>query len=311
MSDSAVQPPLGEPAPGNGRARELADAVVAFDRLKAQAEAGRLCALLGCVEAYQISEPTGDGCEAWVQVGHDGTPLVAEFGLLEVGPLVGMSQAQVQRVACRGLDLKYRLPKLWDRVMACDVEVWKGLKVAELTADLHHDVVAELDKWIGDRVACQPWGRVERSVRRWVDATDPRRAHDKAETRQCTRRVAFGPVADGDVDVFAQLSAQDGTDLDAAITAIADTLPVVPGRVNDVGVRRAAALGILARQAFGHDALPTHSLVVHVERHRSGVAVVVSRDHRRGGDGGAVGSHADQRTTNVLGWQQGHCAAHP
>lgn len=74
-----------------------------------------------------------------------------------------------------------------------------------------------------------------------------------------TRRVVVGPVEGGDCDALAQLSAKDAIDLNTAVNAIADTLPTNPTQARDRDHRRAAAVGVLARQAFGQVVLPAHA----------------------------------------------------
>lgn len=147
--------------------------------------------------------------------------------------------------------------------MSGAVAVSKALKLAELTARLPKEQAGTIDEWVAIQAAIQPFGRVCSDVERWVLALDPD-ATNRAQTRQLSRRVVVGPVQDGDCDVFAQLSAKDAIDLDVAVDAIADTLPADPSQARDRDHRRAAAVGVLARQAFGQDPLPTHTLVVHV-----------------------------------------------
>ncbi|MGB3954093.1 MAG: hypothetical protein WBL05_02205, partial [Brooklawnia sp.] len=73
-------------------------------------------------------------------------------------------------------------------------------------------------------------------------------------------------INDGHVAMWGLLDAADGIDFDQAINRIANSLPNDPTAAggSDLDARRAAAVGILARTAFGQHTLPTHTLVVHI-----------------------------------------------
>ncbi|MGB3955111.1 MAG: DUF222 domain-containing protein, partial [Brooklawnia sp.] len=113
----------------------------------------------------------------------------------------------------------------------------------------------------------------------WIIQADPDAARDRAETAAKDRHLRLSGIADGHVAIWGLVDAADGIDFDQAINQIAASLPNDPTAVggSDLDARRAAAVGILARSAFGQHTLPTHTLVVHIQHddpaiHTSGQA---------------------------------------
>lgn len=256
---------LGDSAPGGERVRALADAIDGFDATIRQAEAARLVALVSFLEEYRItSNYCGDGSEAYVEIGHEGTPLVGEFAVLEIAALLRMSKETAWGFASQALDLKYRLPGLWRLVVDAEVPVWQGLKVVEMTRHLSLDAAAFIDREVTRTLPVQGWTRVRASLPRWVLAADRSAAQRSAELARAERQVWVSGISDGCTEIYAKVDARDGVDFDAALDQIASTLPVDVDNPNDAQRRRAAAVGVLARQAFGQDALPVHTLVVHI-----------------------------------------------
>lgn len=239
------------------------------------AEVAELIAIVNAADCYEVDErAVFEGMERLVQPGHDGTPVVGEFLALEVGALLGISPgAAINRIGA-ALDLRHRHPALWEVTVAGGVRVWQALRVSELCAQLSAEAVAQVDQKLAEALPKRAWVGVMRSLPGWITAADPTAARDRAAAAAEARKVLVSPIENGQISFWGQVDPADGIDFDHALTAIARRLPTSePG---DFDRRRAAAVGILARQAFGQDALPTRTLVVHInaDEATTGVATV-------------------------------------
>ncbi len=226
-----------------------------------------MVAIVHAADLYEVDqEAVFDGMERLVQPGHDGTPLVGEFLALEIGPILGISPQSAMGRIGEALDLRHRLPQLWGTVLAGKVEVWQALKICEATSALSAEAVARVDKQLVQALKAWPWPRVMRRLPFWIIQADPGTARERVEAAANARGIHVSQINDGQVSVWGQLDAADGIGFDRAISEIAATLPNDPSVVggSDIDARRAAAVGILARSAFGQDTLPTHTLVVHI-----------------------------------------------
>ena len=67
-----------------------------------------------------------------------GAPLVAEFSLAEFAATIGLPTEAGKRYVGHALELRYRLPRLWKRVVAGDLAAWKARRIADQTLHLTH-----------------------------------------------------------------------------------------------------------------------------------------------------------------------------
>jgi hypothetical protein len=79
---------------------------------------------------------------AW---GGEGTPEVSEYCAAELGALQGTGIAAARALIADALDLRYRLPRLWGRVLTGGVRAWQARKIAEHTRPLSWQACADLD----------------------------------------------------------------------------------------------------------------------------------------------------------------------
>ena len=115
-----------------------------------QAEIEQVALVATAADAYGWVEPTPETLyqedvgqapsvlhgERLVQMGGDGTPLVAEFITHEVGPALRMSPDAARKLIADVLNLRHRLPQVWKSVLAGRCEVWVGRKIAGITREL-------------------------------------------------------------------------------------------------------------------------------------------------------------------------------
>ncbi|MGB3954703.1 MAG: DUF222 domain-containing protein, partial [Brooklawnia sp.] len=186
--------------------KDVRAAFAALDHAHQQrlaAEVSELVAIVHAADLYQVDqEAVLDGMERLVQPGHDGTPLVGEFLATEIGPLLGVSPQSAMGRIGDALDLRHRLPILWNTVLAGTVQVWQALKVCQATAALSVQAAGWVDKQLADALQAWPWPRVTRALPAWIIQADPDAARDRAETAAKDRHLRLSPINDGHVAMW-------------------------------------------------------------------------------------------------------------
>jgi hypothetical protein len=185
-----------------------------------------------------------------VQVGADGTPMVSEFAVVELGVLLETTTGAAQVLLRDVLDLRHRLPLVWKAVMTGQVEAWQARKAACVTRPLSFDQARLVDTEVLEALTGLPYGRAVEVIEGRVIAADPA-AHEARRQAEAERRyVSLGrrPSPEGLRMLYAQTTAGDLTRLDAIVEQIARLL-ADNGDTDPRQVRRAKALGILADPA--------------------------------------------------------------
>src|SRR5215212_7985846 len=90
---------------------------------------------------------------AW---GGEGTPEVSEYCAAELGALQGTGIMAARALIADALDLRYRLPRLWDRVLTGGVRAWQARRIAEQTRALSWEACADVDHALSDFVDMMP-----------------------------------------------------------------------------------------------------------------------------------------------------------
>lgn len=236
-----------------------ADAAAALDHAQAQIRAGEVATLLAIAalcDLRRVDESVlVEGAERWVPGGADGTPHIAEFVAGEVAGLLRVSTgAAIERIA-ETLNLRHRHPTIWQHVVEGDIRVWDATRVARaaVAAGLDHHACLRLDDLCAAALAFQPWQLVSKQVHGWILQVDPAKAAEREQARKALRYVGVSRIHDGHVGVWGQLDAADGIALDEALNRVALTLDFDSG---DQQMRRAAALGLIARNVLGQQPLP-------------------------------------------------------
>jgi hypothetical protein len=96
---------------------------------------------------------------AW---GGEGTPEVSEYCAAELGALQGTGMMAARTLIADALDLRYRLPRLWNRVLTGGVRAWQARRIAEQTRPLSWEACADVDHSLSDLVGMMPWPRLTR-----------------------------------------------------------------------------------------------------------------------------------------------------
>ena len=74
--------------------------------------------------------------EGLVPLAGPGAPWVAEFAPVELAAALGITHDAGRQLVADALELAHRLPRLWERVLAGEVPVWRARLIARETTDL-------------------------------------------------------------------------------------------------------------------------------------------------------------------------------
>src|SRR5687768_14059701 len=182
---------------------------------------------------------------AW---GGEGTPEVSEYCAAELGALQGTGIMAARALIADALDLRYRLPRLWDRVLTGGVRAWQARKIAEQTRPLSWQACADVDHALSDFVGMMPWPRFAKILSAAILEADPALAAERAERARVTQDVFSFDSEDGLKTIIAKAAAGDAIWFLATVNRIADIL-AAEGDTDPIGARRARAIGILAQPA--------------------------------------------------------------
>jgi hypothetical protein len=200
--------------------------------------------------------PFRPGGNRLVQVGGEGTPLVQDLCLAELGGARRVHPLTARGVVADALDLRHRLPQTWSRVQALDADIWVARKVAILTRDLGAGAAGVVDGAVAAAIAGQAPSRVLELAQAKVIEVD-RAAHRSRLEEQRRRRYVSLSRSDecGLRHVIARVEAGDAVWVDAMLNRVADVLttrpdlrPHTPAEVGRDELR-ALAFGWLARPA--------------------------------------------------------------
>lgn len=109
-----------------------------------------------------------------VRLGGSGTPQVAEFAPAELGARMQLSPFAAKMLIADGLDLRFRLPRLWAQVRAHTARAGLVRHVAQATRHLSQAAAGTVDAALADLVDGRlPRSRFERVVAAQIVAADP------------------------------------------------------------------------------------------------------------------------------------------
>ncbi len=191
---------------------------------------------------------------AW---GGEGTPEVSEYCAAELGALQGTGMAAARALIADALDLRYRLPRLWDRVLTGGVRAWQARKIAEQTRPLSWEACADVDHALSDFVGMMPWPRFAKILSATILEADPAQPAERAERARTTQDVFSFDSEDGLKTIVAKAAAGDAIWFLATVNRIAEIL-IARGDTDPIGARRARAIGILAQPAEALRLLSEH-----------------------------------------------------
>ncbi|GAB3040189.1 hypothetical protein GCM10011376_35880 [Nocardioides flavus (ex Wang et al. 2016)] len=206
------------------------------------------------------------GCEHEEPIAGEGTPLVAEFCVAELGTVLGISTVAAKKLIGHALELRHRLPRLWDQVHAGRVPAWRARSVAETTIHTNPALTREAAGFVDAQVAAVA-GRigpaqldrlVAETIKRYdlavADPTaDPEDGYLSVDPRHVTVHDDDVHFA-GTMRIEAEVDLADALDFDRAVAHGAATQKAL-GSTESLDARRAKALGDLARTQTALDLL--------------------------------------------------------
>ncbi|MBI2242766.1 MAG: HNH endonuclease [Nocardioides sp.] len=210
--------------------------------------------------------------ERELEIAGPGAPTVAEFCIAELAASLGLSTDAGRNLVGDAVETKYRLPRLWARVMALEVPVWRARRVAQATASLPPEAAAHVDRHLAGVVEKCSYAQIERTVEAARTSFDPEAAQARTVEEPFGVQITHANTARGETPgtafLDAILSTADAFDLEQAITTIAHQLLATHSDTS-LDTRRAMALGILARgERVGESGGKTTREVVIYTHHR-------------------------------------------
>jgi hypothetical protein len=201
---------------------------------------------------------TVPGCEHEEPIAGEGAPLVAEFCVAELGGVLGISTTAAKKLIGHALELRHRLPRLWEQVHAGQVPAWRARAVADTTIHTSPALTREAAGFVDSQVAAVA-GRigtaqldrlVAGTIKRYDLATadptqDPEDGYLAVDPRHVSVNTDDVHYA-GTLRIEAEVDLADALDLDRAVALHAATQKALGSELS-LDARRAKALGELAR----------------------------------------------------------------
>src|SRR6185503_10829409 len=186
------------------------------------------------VDSLDEAATVWDHGETGLPVAGPGAPLVAEFSVTEFAAAIGMATEAGKAYLGEAVELRYRLRRVWARVIKGDLPAWRARRVARETMLLSVEAAAYVDL------------HVAHAIGRFMPEEAERRRR-QAQDGRCFTIDTRQPSLNGTSTVFRELDLADALDLDAAVTAGAQALKDL-GSTQSLDVRRATAVRDLARR---------------------------------------------------------------
>ncbi|VXB23533.1 conserved hypothetical protein [Nocardioides sp. AX2bis] len=230
---------------------------------KAVRAAAEVAVLQSIVEWCVANEALRDDEAMWIagygdhglSLGGVGCPLVRESAVIEISAALEVSTRSGADQIAITLELRYRLPLLWERVVSGACPVWRARLVAEKTMALCEDGAAEVDRLVAPFAHSISYAQLcrltDEALLRWDPAAAEEKRKAAADGRYC--RIGLSQHVDGTVQLDAGLDLADAMALEAAVRDRAKAY-AEDGSTESLDVRRSQALGSLA---LGEQTLPT------------------------------------------------------
>ena len=212
------------------------------------------------------------GADTMLELAGPGAPEISEFAVIELAAALGRSTDSGRMLLSDAVEAKHRLPKIWQRLVDGQVQVWRVRRVTDVTRGLTQEAAAFVDAHLAHVVHTASFTTVKRLVAEAAARFDPETAEmeeiDTAATLHVTLDLttAWSIGTASGVHLSGLLDRADAEELEHAIRTIADQL-LAAGSTDSLDVRRAKALGYLSRGDLTLD-LPTEDDASSVEEAR-------------------------------------------
>ncbi len=190
------------------------------------------------------------GAERGRRLGGEGTPDVLEFAAAEFGARLETSSGSARALMANALDLRHRLPELWQLILTGGVPAWKARKAAQATRHLSRDAAMQVDAAVARAITGLPWARFETLLTAKIIEADPHAADEQAKIWEAERFVRAGRTNQSGLKLLiGKANAGDVTWCMATVNRLAEILRL-QGDMESVDVRQSKAIGILAQPAL-------------------------------------------------------------
>ncbi|WP_300389321.1 hypothetical protein, partial [uncultured Nocardioides sp.] len=192
------------------------------------------------------------GADTMLELAGPGAPEVSEFAVIELAAALGRSTDSGRMLLSDAVEARYRLPKIWQRLLDGQVQVWRVRRVTDLTRGLTAEAAAFVDAHLAHVVHTASFTTVKRLVAEAAARFDPEATEmeevDTAATLHVTLdlNTAWSIGTASGVHLTGLLDRADAEELEAAIRTVAEQL-LAAGSTDSLDVRRAKALGYLSR----------------------------------------------------------------
>jgi hypothetical protein len=198
------------------------------------------------------------GADGMLDLAGAGAPEVSEFAVVELAAALGRSTESGRKLVADAVEAKHRLPQVWARLEAGQVEVWRVRRLTDHTRALAEDVAAFVDAHLACVIHTAGPATIARCVTEAIARFDP----EATEIAECdtaaglSLRIGLADDATsvgtaGAVTIDGSLDRADAEELEAVIADLAEQLRLAQeragGPVDTLDVRRAKAMGYLAR----------------------------------------------------------------
>ncbi len=226
---------------------------------RADQSAAEIRTVQGIVDWCVLHQTDDEGAASFgdhgIPLAGDGAPWVLESAVLEIAAALGVSTDSGKRYVGAVLEVRYRLPRLWERLITGDLPFWRAKLIAEHTTCLPAAGATHVDRHLAHVAHKVSYPQVRRLVEEAQTRFDPAAAEKRARAAADGRHLTLHTRAvgiNGTVDLTGTLDLRDALDLDDALNRGATTLGAAGcGESHDV--RRTIAAGDLAR---GQTSLP-------------------------------------------------------
>ncbi|WP_179229194.1 DUF222 domain-containing protein [Parenemella sanctibonifatiensis] len=215
---------------------------------------------------YAIEYPNGPGPvgERLVRPGGEGTPLVGEFCVLELGAALGISGDEAHLLLADSLALRGRFPKTWTVLGEGKLRVWQVRRLIGETRELPVELCTKIDAQVAEFGTSMGKQALKNLIEAIVLEHSPETAQTAHEAQLAGRHVSIDHRGDGVIrEIHASVDVTTAIHLDAQLNRIATiigqsqlrnrqadtTTGDVPATMDPREIRRALALGILATPA--------------------------------------------------------------
>ena len=201
------------------------------------------------------------GADTMLELAGPGAPEVSEFAVIELAAALGRSTDSGRMLLSDAVEAKHRLPKIWQRLLDGQVQVWRVRRVTEVTRPLTQEAAAFVDAHLAHAIHTASFATVKRLVAEAAARFDPETTEMDEVDTQSTLHVtldlntAWSIGTAAGVHLSGLLDRADAEELEHAIRTIADQL-LAAGSTDTLDVRRAKALGYLSRGDLTLDTAP-------------------------------------------------------